>query len=352
MSKRKASDTPPSDSAKTRSGDEKRLPGFLERDAQALYNELWGYPRGTAHFIASTPVSLERRHLGKLSQTHVVAEKNDGERKLLLVGAPENDREIPYIVFVNRSRNITLVARCPDNEIAAETHFLVPGKKKRFDLCDGTLLDGELMPDGTFIVFDCVTAGGYDTKSMAFLERMRVATVCVKALRPFLKCRAKRFYSLDQIDSVLNNASGPCDGLVLMPKSDPVRTGRHDNCFKWKPLHKCTVDLVHSEGKFYTVGEAGKWVDADMDVAGVRLLPPTPSAALVTNMIYEIGPPLEETSSAEQHAQQPNNDAAAAAPRPWRIIGPRPDKIAANYVTTVHRTLLTIRDNIRPEEIR
>lgn len=343
MSKRRATADPPQTqtdnaglgAAGSKSRRTERLPAFLERDAQNLYNELWGYPAHTAHFIASTPVSLERRHLSNnLSETHVVGEKNDGERKLLLVGAPEDSGEKPYIVFMNRSRKLHLIARCATNEIPIRTHFMVPGKSQDIDLCDGTLLDGELMPDGTFIVFDCVTAGGYDTKNMPFEERMRVASVCTKALRGYVNCRAKRFYPLDQLMSVVEQPTGPCDGLILMPRHIPVCTGRHDNCFKWKPTHKCTVDLVHKDGAFYAVGEGGKWVPAEMEVGGVKLVSPVSSTPLVTNMIYEVAPGKGDDDT------------------PWTIVGSRPDKMAANYITTIRRTLLTIRDNIRPEDIR
>jgi hypothetical protein len=336
--KRRVVDTASSSSSAAASGRPTKkkshleLPAFLERDAQQLYNGLWGYASHTSHFIASTPVSLERRHLTDISsQSHVVGEKNDGERKLLLVGAPENNEELPYIAFVNRARKISLVARCSEEGISAKTQF--PNKTHTVDLCDGTLLDGELMPSGTFIVFDCVVAGGYDTKKMPFQDRLRVASSCTKALGEYLPCEIKRFYPLEQATNVLENPTGPCDGLILMPQEDPVQTGRHDNCFKWKPAHKCTVDLVHSEGLFYVIGEGGKWIDANMDVEGVRLVAPKVVAPLVSNMIYEVAPSPEGGS------------------RPWVVMGPRPDKMAPNYVTTVRRTLLTIRDNILPEEL-
>ena len=341
MSKRRAADlsassanSANSNTASSKSRRTERLPAFLERDAQTLYNSLWGYPAHTSHFIASTPVSLERRHLSSnLSDTHVVGEKNDGERKLLLVGASEDNEEKPYIVFMNRSRKLHLVARCETEEIPTRTHFMVPEKPQDIDLCDGTLLDGELMADGEFIVFDCVVAGGDGTKNMPFLERMRIANACTKALRGYLNCRTKRFYPLDQLMTVVEQPTGPCDGLILMPLNTPVCTGRHDNCFKWKPTHKCTVDLVHKDGEFYAIGEGGKWIKAEMEVDGVKLVPPLSSTPLVTNMIYEVAPGK-------------NNDA------PWTIVGSRPDKMAANYITTIRRTLLTIRDNIRPEDIR
>ena len=41
------------------------------------------------------------------------------------------------------------------------------------DLGEGTLIDGELMPDGSFRIFDAVCVGGYDLKSYPFEERLR-----------------------------------------------------------------------------------------------------------------------------------------------------------------------------------
>lgn len=305
----------------------------LERDAQSLYNSLWGYPIHTKHFIAPTPVSLERKHLGNLLNTHLVAEKNDGERCLLLVGFPEIAHEDAYIVFVNRSRALTAVAR-PADEIHASTYFRSSDEPQAIELSNGTLLDGELMHDGSFVIFDCVAAGGYDTKSTtSFQDRLRIARDCCKALQPFLTCRVKRFFPMDQCTSVLENPSGPADGLVLMPADEVVRTGRHETMFKWKSASKCTIDLVwHNSSEFRAVGENGQLVSPAMSVGTVSMAPPTPDTPLISNMIYEIGPPSASGSE-------------------WSIVGPRPDKIAANHIVTIRRTLRTIRDNILPEEI-
>jgi len=304
----------------------------LERDAQSLYNSLWGYPAQTKHFIAPTPVSLERKHLGKLLNTHLVAEKNDGERCLLLVGLPEIAHEDSYIVFANRSRVLTVVAR-PVDEIHVSTYFRSADESQTIELCNGTLLDGELMRDGSFVIFDCVAAGGYDTKGMAsFQDRLRIAQDCCKALQPFMTCRVKRFFPMDQCTSVFENPTGPADGLVLMPADEVVRTGRHETMFKWKPASKCTIDLVWHSSEFRAVGDAGQLVSPAMSVGAVSMVPPTPDTPLISKMVYEIGP-----------SSPPGSE--------WNIIGPRPDKIAANHTLTIRRTLRTIRDNIMPEEI-
>lgn len=305
----------------------------LQTDAQELYNALWGYPAHTKHFIAPTPVSLERKHIGNLANTHLVAEKNDGERCLLLVGLPENKHEDSYIVLINRSRKLTALARTAD-AIPVETYFSTPGQVQNIDLCNGTLLDGEWMPDRSFVVFDCVAAGGYDTKPMkSFHNRMRIAGACCRALQPFLTCRVKAFRPMDERMSILENPRGPADGLVLMPKDEIVRTGRHETMFKWKLAEKCTIDLVWHAGKeFCAVGDQGEPVAATMEVGGVSLVPPVPPTPLVSGMVYEIAP-------------------TTAADGKWKIVGPRPDKVAANHVVTIRRTLRTIRDNIHPEEI-
>lgn len=305
----------------------------LERDAQELYNMLWGNSPRACHSIAPTPVSLERKHLGNLEHTHVVAEKNDGERCLLLVGLPEDQREDSYVVLVSRARKLTVLGRI-DKEITARTYFTTPTDLVSIDLCNGTLLDGEWMPDKSFVIFDCVAAGGYDTKGIkSFSNRLRIAGACSKALLPFVSCRVKAFGPLDERESILENPTGPSDGLILMPKEEVVRTGRHETMFKWKPAHKCTLDLVWCGSEFRAVGDGGTLVPATMSVEDVSLVLPHPSTPLVTDMIYEIAPP--ETVGA-----------------PWVIVAPRPDKIAANHIVTIRRTLRTIRDDIRPGEIR
>ena len=321
------------------------LPPSLERDAQSLYNSLWARPVHAKHFIAPTPVSLERKHLGNLLNTHVVAEKNDGERMMLLVGFPEIAHEDSYIVFVNRSRALTVVAR-PTGKIKGSAHFHAEAEPQSIELCNGTLLDGELMHDGSFVIFDCVAAGGYDTKGLtSFQDRLRVARSCCEALQPFLTCRVKRFFSVDHCMSVFENPAGPADGLILMPEDEVVRTGRHENMFKWKPASKCTIDLMWYNGsEFRAVGDAGQPVSPTMSVGTVSMVPPTPDTPLISNMIYEIGPPAPPTHGATHGAT--HGEASK-----WSIIGPRPDKIAANHILTIRRTLRTIRDNILPQEI-
>ena len=77
------------------------FPESHRRDAHQLYNELWGKSTDATHFIAPTPVSLERVHLGNLCETHLVTEKSDGERHMLLVGVPPGEDDA-YVVLVPR----------------------------------------------------------------------------------------------------------------------------------------------------------------------------------------------------------------------------------------------------------
>ena len=297
----------------------------MEEDAQELYNCLWEEAEGKRHFIAPTPVSLERRHLGKLQSTHVVAEKSDGERVMWLLGRRE-DTGKPYSVLVRRDRSVT-----PLHCTLGDTDVVLPvgsygGAKNIFD---GTLLDGEWMPGG-IIVFDAVVVAGYSLKEMDFKTRLSTASALLPLLAPNLSVNVcvKSFYEVSRAAQVYAEFSrdGVCDGLILMPKYDGVRKGRHETCYKWKPVEKCTVDLKWNGRKWTAVGDRGQ------DVTRLPFTPPPSHMDLVTGAVYEIAPGEKKED-------------------PWVMVKVRPDKVAANHVETVRRTLKTIDDNIQVNEI-
>ena len=300
------------------------FPSHLQEDAQRLYNELWGKPADARYFIAPTPVSLERRHFADtpLSDTHVAAEKNDGERHMLLIGAPEDAGESTYAVLVPRSRTLKHLGK-------ADATFKMRFQQytRTVSLADGTLLDGELMPSGQFVIFDGVAIGGYSIAQFSFMERLKCAQHILSHLNQCTNlppCRVKTFHDTNQIETILSTST-QADGLIFMPRNTPVQTGRHETMFKWKPVHTCSIDLEWDGTRFVAVDSHGKKTPPEGVVVEV------PTSGLVRMGIYELYPTDKKT---------------------WRVGDVRGDKVQPNHTETVRRTQITIEDNILPSEIQ
>ena len=183
------------------------------------------------------------------------------------------------------------------------------------------------MPDGSFRVFDAVCVGGYDLKQYDFEKRLRMTAPAAQVLTGVIPCSVKKFFPVQESERVLREADGPCDGLILMPKACPVRTGRHPTCFKWKTASHCSVDLQWDGTKFVAIDDAGQRVQPDLRIR-------VPEYQLSENTIYEIFPPRNNKI----------NDF-------WRVGKARTDKLYPNNTTTVEHTLRTIRDRVRVSEI-
>ncbi|MBO74406.1 MAG: hypothetical protein CMD33_03940 [Flavobacteriales bacterium] len=302
-----------------------KWPAYLQRDAQNLYNQLWGAGFHAKHFIAPTPVSMERHHLGELEESHVVSEKNDGERALLLLGREKKSGD-PYTVFVMRNRELKHVDATAEDDVK-QSLFIGMKDPKPVHIHDGTLLDGELMKNGTFVVFDAVVVGGYDMKTQpSYALRMRAARDVVSYFTFPFRVLVKTFYAVSEIYKALSESKGDQDGLIFMPKSEVIRTGRQESMIKWKPKEKCTIDLQWTGTEFVCVGQNGGTEVPPLDA-------PIPDDSLVTGGIYECSPPDSDGD-------------------PWVVGHHRKDKVAANHIVTVRRTIRTIQDDIQLDEIQ
>ena len=242
---------------------------------------------------------------------------------MLLVGIPPGEDDA-YAVLVPRNRSLRHMGTIPAGSSQVRLPF---SSEVEADLGEGTLLDGELMPDGSFRVFDAVCIGGYDLKTYHFEERLRLAAPALACLSKILPCSMKQFFHVSEAQRVLSNAVGPCDGLILMPKECPVRTGRHSTCFKWKAVSHCSVDLQWDGTKFVAIDDAGQRVQPALRIR-------VPEHQLLDNTIYEIFPPTSNRINGY-----------------WRVGEARSDKLYPNNTTTVERTLRTIQDRVRVSEI-
>ncbi len=298
------------------------LTSKVEKDAQTLYNELWEVEKRCSHQVAPNPVSLEKYHMThNLKDTHLVAEKNDGVRCLLLLGRTFDSNEEPYMLQVFRNRNMKEID-CVKQE--KDCSVFVGNKNMDVNLFDGTLVDGEYVEEtGEIILFDAVAIGGYDVKGFNLHSRLNtVKTVASVLPECDFRIRCKKFHPLEKAVEIYEESDN-ADGLILMPIDSPVRTGRHQNMFKWKVLDQCTIDLGYDGKEFYAIGDGGK---------KEKKIPfRTPTGQFMTNAIYELAPSFTSDE--------------------WKIVRHRTDKVQPNHIVTIKKTLNTIRDNISLDDI-
>ena len=307
----------------------KQRTGFLAsdiiEDARTFHNMLWGIGIHCTHIPVPTPVSLMRKHLGALEdQSYVVAEKNDGKRKQLLLGSTEDDGK-PYAVFIDRAWNLDVQQHVEPR--SAHEFF------KKGDVFDGTLFDGEWMPEvngwPTFVVFDAVAVCGYNMKKKPFMTRLAIARDTINGLEmKGVRLCVKAWHPVSETSTVWQRQK-QADGLVFMPLSDPVQTGRHNRMFKYKTPDKHTLDFLYTPTGFVYGEGAGE--KRSVSNVGVEVQNPC-TIALNTGTVYECRP----------------RDGGSTV---FDVVAPREDKVAPNHGRTVTLTLTTIKEALSPAEL-
>lgn len=288
-------------------------------DAQDLYNQLWQIHPNSKHNPAPKPVTVRRTNLRSLTKDYVVSEKNDGQRYCLMIGRTLNGDQ-PYSTAVSGKREMT---QCP---LVATNTLAITGKT--IDIYNGTLLDGEWIPNdkggGEFIVFDCVVAGGYNSRTRNFKERCELAELIVKNIEPVgWTIRVKTFHDIKNIKLLWNNIQqgkyGKCDGLIFVSKLLPITKSTTEGTKKWKPNHMQTIDILYENGEFKCVSEDGRNIAAPITVSMNTDIP------VRSGVVYEVAP---------------------GEANEWVVIKERPDKNVSNHIRTIRRTIDTLMDNV------
>lgn len=203
----------------------------LEKDILMFFHASWGSKPGP-YFPGPQPVSIERKHFPFLKNGHyLVCEKSDGVRYCMVCKTYGKEK---VVCLINRSLQILLV------RIEISKNVL-----------QGTVMDGELLEDKRFIVYDCVMFAGQDTKAISFAHRLkyveRFVSGIIKMKTDTIKVKTKVFYPLRDIlryqNEVLVNVDYKTDGFVFTPINAPVKIGTHNLMFKWKPQYKNTIDF-------------------------------------------------------------------------------------------------------------
>lgn len=296
---------------------------FVNRD-EPLYKYAISYMEyhwGThGIFPGCQPVSIERKHFSILcSQPYVVCEKTDGVRCMLLAFMFEGRKTC---VCLNRALDMFL---CPLN-------FRKPVYEG-----NGTILEGELYGEDTFMIYDALIVSGKGVGHLDFLDRLKHIEEFMKMLTVLkydpIKLRVKTFHALTDfktfMEDYLPTVTQEMDGLIFTPVKTWVKTGTHETMFKWKPREQNTIDFqmkhVGTTWKLY-VQEKGKLV--------------------FESLLHDeqVPPWVEEDAIVE--CQYMFTD----EPMWWKPLKHRRDKTFPNGRRTFYRTLVNIKEDIQMGE--
>ena len=324
--------------------EEQQSPDAL--DAQTLVHQLWELPparrphtagagagagAGAAHprMPAPNPVSLMRRDLPRLRRyPYLVSRKLDGTRYLLIIGSNENTGE-GYAFLIDRAYHMYRI----------QVHTLQDSGITNDDIQQGTLLDGELMEDQGFVIFDIVSDCGVDCKARPYTHRLDRLRALVPALEASangtaVQLSVKPCVPLHQVESLQSlPQGGAADGIIFMPVQQKVLAGMHRSMFKWKPHNTIDFWMIDQNG---TPGLFFSTKDGLQPIQALHL-----DLHTYDKDILRHAPCVVECSC------RPKKDPAFEVD----ILVVRPDKDVPNFERTVRLTLQNIRENIKYEEL-
>lgn len=262
------------------------------------------------------PVSIERKDFEKLkTKKYAIAEKTDGVR---------------FIMMFTRLFDFK-VCTIIDRSMAA---YLVPLKSIPRVLFQGTLLDGELTVDKhgrkCFILFDAVVVSGVTVSQLDLGSRIIAMRRGLKDFKIHpndpVELRMKAWSELSDVNAAKTKISEAekiyhTDGVVCIPKDDPVIYGRNFDFFKLKPKGTHTVDFILMDNNG-TIGVYDPRSKRDVAIGKV-------------SCTYQAGVVVE----------------CEIVDNVWKVVCVRTDKNQSNDMLTYEKTLLNIRENIKLHEL-
>ena len=118
-------------------------------------NKIW-YKEGL-YYPGPQPVSIERKYLNFLKNNkneYWVAPKTDGVRHAMAICDIDGEY---HAYFYDRKLN----------------YIKIKNSKFKKNILNGTLLDGELINNSIYLVFDCILLCGKDVSKYPFSDRMQ-----------------------------------------------------------------------------------------------------------------------------------------------------------------------------------
>ncbi len=284
----------------------------LEKGILTFFYGCWG--RQAPVFPGPLPVSIERQHFSQLrNNKYLVCEKTDGTRNVIVCFMFEGKK---HTAILDRALNIwTLNIQFP--------------KKAHL----GTLLDGEMLPGGTLLVYDAVWVNGENVSQLNFLERYEKMEHMCKGIMRLAKdpitVKVKKFEVLEKfqyyLEEVVPKLEHATDGFIFTPVNEPIRLGTHETMFKWKPLEKNTIDFQAKWHPFIN-----KWGLYIQDKG---------------KLIFE----TEYYGPFDVH-EDDILECEYKGPGIWIPLAKRTDKNYPNNRRTFYRTLVNIKEDIKVKE--
>lgn len=183
-------------------------------------------------FPGPQPVSIEKKNFEKLTKyDYQITLKSNGVRYLMYFLTDKNNNNI--CVLMNRACKLFTINISVDES-----------------LYKGTIFDGELMEDNTFIIHDCVLIFGNRINKENFSTRLFEITTCLEMMcksENNIKLVSKKFESFKNIKQFIETNYDPnnknTDGLIFIPENLPYVCGTQYSMFKWKSIKNCTFDF-------------------------------------------------------------------------------------------------------------
>jgi len=285
------------------------------------FHKIWGtfkHGKSPPIFPGPQPISIERRHFQTLQNgKYVVCEKTDGVRHALICLTYEGKK---LAFFINRALKLTPVK--------------LAFPKKAYE---GTLIDGELVDNKLFMVYDGMMIYNENIMNLNFEERIQKTDMFIKGIMKLKKdkvqIKIKNFFSTNNIKSFFETyiptITYKTDGLVFTPVNEPIRVGTHETMFKWKPRDLNTIDFqVKRRGQT-------SWGLYIQD-RGV--------------LIFQSQVEGEENEWLKEDNILECQYMIDCEPAWWKPIGIRTDKHHPNNRRTYYRTMVNVRENIQEQE--
>lgn len=339
----------------------------------ATLQRLWGLPRTVRHFPGSNPISLERKHIGRVvGERCMVALKSDGVRYLLLLTTSPSREGEGIALMINRAMVMYEV------EVWADFDFF----------SKGTILDGELVweyanykPLLRFVVFDVVCAMGRRHVDDPYDARMGVvASVCAEddsllfgtsdaAMEDYILAekkvvavhnafgmtiRAKRVLSVENIKTIWEErrkAPHKTDGLVFTICSAPVEINTSSSTFKLKSDHTVDVLVQRAAPKWQAPGAEGASFLPFVLLEGKPVLL---ESVDVDGRVVRVGMRVNEVVSPLENEDRRIVECSCSLHDEELVLFPlkaRFDKDSPNSARTVQRTVWNILEGLTPEAI-
>ena len=332
-----------------------RIPGILIKDTREIKQNLSRLLEfDCKRFPGCQPISFDSTHLTKLLENHYfVSEKADGVRVLLYTTVCKN--------VENRMVGITyLIDRKNDYY---QLNFALPHHKES-RLIKDTLLDGELVYDKKknangeivsvlyFLVFDCILYEGQPIFKKHYGKRIGYLREFI--LKPFLEysktnkqyesalpfqMRLKKLessYNLGLVFEQIEKNYHKSDGIIFTKQFYPYEFGTCKEMIKWKPSEENTVDFLvklNEKQEFIICLYYGQQGHQEISV-------------------FHLGTDSEkipEGESIQNKIIECYYD--SKWPHFWRFSRFRNDKETANHVSTYHKVMDSIRDNVTKQDV-